>query len=568
MILSCFSLCFHVLILRLLDKPIEYGPDGRNLVSGLLQLVKIVFSGEGQESVTAGCRHSLSYLHTCLVDSPKDLSGPWLSLSVSVIILLVQHKAEPVCHAWMFAILSHLAGKIVNNILNKFPELEVKESEEEEVIEELKEAKEDVKRRKNKLESMMRRRRAGSEEDNSEESSDETIESDQDSEHEDDEAEESDEDFMVESSSDEDEDDDDVVVEETTAPTQREVVAAANEGNFLSALILCQTWLTQHPHLLAQTGQGSEQMWQNIANLFNILYLEPRDVLTASAEVSVVMEAFKANDKQPALPEDWLIRGHNSEADEKLLWNTVIENKARENIYRVLRLGDFKYWLSKHPDSKITWDSSRKMTRFKKAVEETDKNNVMKHMAELWLRQEVKELEKESNNDGGLAVVDSHALVTGLNIIRRILSLKKFTLIIPSVAVRELDSLKKTERGAREAIRWLERELSRGNEWLRAQKPEEVVEDVSVSNSCTKDQVKLLQCLAYFSSRSGGERVILLTGDQDIQDMEFLTEIKTHVKVETVESFLPRMSGGGHRGPRVRKRNGRGKRGRDSENIG
>ena len=552
----------------MLDKPIEYGSDGRNLVSGLLQLVKIVFNGEGQESVTAGCRHSLAYLHACLVDSPKDLSGPWLSLSVSVIILLVQHKAEPVCHAWMMAILSHLAGKIVNNILNKFPELEVKEIEEE-VIEDPKEAKEDVKRRKNKLESMMRRRRAGSEEENSEESSDETIESDEDLEdEEDDEADESEEDFMVESSSDEDDDDDDVVVEDKPAPTQTEVVDAANEGNFLPALILCQTWLTQHPHLLAQTGQGSEQMWQNMANLFNILYLEPRDALTASTEVSVVIEDVRANDKKPPLPEDWLIRGHNSEADDKTLWNTVIENKAKENIMRVLRVDDFKNWLSKHPDSKITWDSSRKMTRFKKAVEETDKNNVMKHMAELWLRQEVKELEKESNNDGGLAVVDSHALVTGLNIIRRILSLKRFTLIIPSVAVRELDMLKKTERGAREAIRWLERELSRGNEWLRAQKPEEVAEGVSVSNNCTKDQVKLLQCLAYFSSRSGGERVILLTGEQDIQDMEFLTEIKDHVRVENVESFLPRMSGGGQRGPRVRKRNGRGKRGRDSENIG
>ena len=553
--------------LRLLDKPIEYGSDGRNLVSGLLQLVKIVFQGEGQESVTEGCRHSLSYLHTCLVDSPKDLSGPWLSLAVSVIILLVQHKAEPVCQAWMMAILSHLAGKIVNNILHKFPELEVKEiEEEEEVIEESKEPKEDVKRRKNKLESMMRRRRAGSEEENSEESSDETVESDEDVEDEDDEDEESDEDFMVESSS--DNDDDDVVVEETPAPTQREVVDAANEGNYLSALILCQTWLTQHPHLLAQTGQGSEQMWQNIANLLNILYLEPRDALPANVEVSVVIEDVKSNGKQPPLPEDWLIRGHNSEADEKILWNTVIENKVKENILRVLRVDDFKKWLSKHPDSKITWDSDRKMTRFKKAVEETDKNNVMKHMAELWLRQEVKELEKESDKDGGLAVVDSQALVTGLNIIRRTVSLKRFTLIIPSVAVSELDFLKKTERGAREAIRWLERELSRGNEWLRAQKPEEVVDDVSVSSSCTRDQVKLLQCLAYFSSRSVGERVILLTGDQDIQDKEFLSHIKDHVRVENVENFLPRMSGGGHRGPRVRKRHGRGKRGRDSENIG
>lgn len=551
---------------RLLDKPIEYGSDGRNLVSGLLQLVKIVFDGEGLERVTSGCRHSLTYIHTCLEVIPGDLAGPWLGFSVSIVILLIQHKAEPVCQAWMMAILSHLAGKIVTNVLKKFPDLEVKEVEED-VIEESKEVKEDVKRRKNKLESMMRRRRAGSEEENSEESSDETVESDEDLDDVEEGA-ESDDDFMVESSSDEDVDD--VVVEAPPAPTQRMVVDAANEGHFLSGFILCQTWLTQHPYLLAQTGQGSEQMWQNMANLFNVLYLEPRDSLIASEDVNAVIEDVKAHDKQPPLPEDWLIRGHNSEADGKITWNAVEESKHKENSRRVLRVEEFRKWLIKHADSKITWDSDRKTARFKKAVEEADKKNVMKHMAELWLRQEVKDLEKEVVQDGGIVVVDSRALVTGLSIVRRTLGLKRFTLVIPTVTIRELDMLKKTERGAREAIRWLERELSRGNHWLRAQKPEEVVELEKGSSTLTRDQVKLLQCLTYFSSKSGGERVILLSGDQDTLngDKDFLADIKDRVSVENVEGFLTRMSGVPYRGPRVRKRTGRGKRGRDSENIG
>jgi len=64
--------------------------------------------------------------------------------------------------------------------------------------------------------------------------------------------------------------------------------------------------------------------------------------------------------------------------------------------------------------------------------------------------------------------------------------------------------------------------------------------------------------------------VILLSGDQDTLngDKDFLADIKDRVSVENVEGFLTRMSGVPYRGPRVRKRTGRGKRGRDSENIG
>ena len=80
------------------------------------------------------------------------------------------------------AILSHLAAKINNNLLEKFPGLEIKETEE--ILEEIKDVKEDpVKKRRNKLENMLRRRKAGqsgSEGEDSDESSDEIFESDED----------------------------------------------------------------------------------------------------------------------------------------------------------------------------------------------------------------------------------------------------------------------------------------------------------------------------------------------------------------------------------------------------
>ena len=189
----------------------------------------------------------------------------------------MQHKAEPVCQAWMMAIMSHLAGNIVSMVLDKYPDLEVKEMEE---IVEVPVKEETVKKRKNKLENMLRRRRkqSGSEGElklanlthcglligqyfnvyilgeDSEESSDEILESDDCEDEEDDDNSEDDEDYLVDSSSSEDED---VIVEEEEkiVPSQKDLLEMSNQGEQLQAFILCYTWLKQHPHLLAQTGQ-------------------------------------------------------------------------------------------------------------------------------------------------------------------------------------------------------------------------------------------------------------------------------------------------------------------------
>ena len=554
----------------MLDKPIEFGSDGRNLVSGLVQLVKIVMEGGDQEGVRASCQHSLASLHTCL-EAAEDMSGSWLCLTLSVLILLVQHKAEPVCQAWLMAILSHLAAKITNNLLEKFPGLEIKETEE--ILEEIKDVKEDpVKKRRNKLENMLRRRKAGqsgSEGEDSDESSDEIFESDEDFDEQEEEDDNSSDGFLIESSSEDDDDDDDededVVVEELSNAKQSDVVVTSNQGELLSAFILCQTWLRQHPHLLAQTGQGSEQMWKNLANLFTLLCLQPRENLEEDKVVSKILNTFEnAKNKYP-LPEDWLIRGHSAEADQRVTWTHQANSKTKENVMRLVRVSEFRDWLCQHQDSKITWDQEKKMARFKKAVAETDKKNVMKHMAELWLRQEVKDLEKETVRDGGVVVVDTHALVSNLTMVKRTLGMKKLTVVIPMVAVQQLDSLKKTERGAREAIRWLERELARGNKWLQAQKAEDkkLVEDPK--NNLTKHQLLLVQCLAYFVSRNGVSSVTFLTGNQDILngDLDFLGDIRNDIRVENVENFVPRVLGIADENGRSRKRGGGKRRRRD-----
>ena len=105
--------------------------------------------------MTVSCQQSLACLHTCLLSTNLDLSPAWLSLTVSTVILLVQHKPEPLCQAWLLAILSHLAGKLSQDILAEYPELEMKEPETNDVEE--KELKNEVnKKRKNKLEDLLK----------------------------------------------------------------------------------------------------------------------------------------------------------------------------------------------------------------------------------------------------------------------------------------------------------------------------------------------------------------------------------------------------------------------------
>ena len=87
-----------------------------------------------------------------------------------------------------------------------------------------------------------------------------------------------------------------------------------------------------------------------------------------------------------------------------------------------------------------------------KEPQQQDKASVMKQTAELWPRQEVKQLkcEADDRDDGGVFVLDGSVLLSHLG--RP--PLLEGRLVVPAMAVRQLDQWKKGEREAREAIRW------------------------------------------------------------------------------------------------------------------
>jgi len=570
---------------RLLDKSgvgfeeAREGEEGRNMVSSLMQLVNVVVGEKQQEVVTLACQQSLATLHQ-LLDQPDQLDGPWLSLAVSVLVMLLQKIAKGdkvtsvsvgLCQAWLLALLSHLANRVVGVVGSEvwgeeweLPPLDLQE-EAEKVEAELAREMDQGKKRKNKLEELLRRRRApqsGSEGEDSDESSDEIFESDTEDE------EDLSDTVMLDSSSDEELD---VVIEEEdniVLPSLSDLVDAVDKTQLVPAIRLCLAWLRDQPEVLAQTGPGSEQLWHNLARMFTVMAVQEKEIITASEEVTRMMAEGEAGGP---MWEDWLLRGVFPKVDEKIVWEVKL-GKEEQAVVRMVKVGEARDWLCGHQDSKICWSEEKGQAYVKREQQGMGKKNVMKHMAELWLRQEVKELEKEAGKEGGVVVVDGQALATNLQMVRRTLGLKKFTVIVPAVAVQQLDGFKKTEKGARDAIRWLERELGRGNRWLRAQKEGEAIKLEGKEYPRQRerkdwDRFQLLECLNYFASRGG---VTLLTGDMDLlSGGEAGVGMLPDLIVENVDGFVPRFLGLEEKGGRERKGRGRpGDKTRGTDNTG
>jgi len=567
---------------RLLDKRVVVfeeateGEEGKNMVNSLLQLVNMVVGEKQQEVVTLACQQSLAHLNQVL-DHPAQLTGPWLALTVSVVIMLLSKisKGEKssvsvgLCQAWILALLSHLANRVVGMVGREvwgeefeLPSLDLKKDEEDIDTVAVKEM-DPGKKRKNKLEDLLRRRRApqsGSEGDDSDESSsDEIFESDTD-----------DEDLsdtcLLDSSSD---DEMDVVIEmveeATQLPTLLDLVNEADKTQMLPAIRLCLSWLKEKPEVLGQTGPGSEQLWHNLARMFTLLAMQEKEnVIVTTQEVSKIITEVGGSE---VLWEDSLLTGVLQTPS----WERKLGRKE-EKIVRLLKIQEVRDWVCGHVDSKISWCGQSSQAYVRKEETGMDKKNVMKHMAELWLREEVKELEKEAGKEGGYVVVDGQALSSNLQMVKRTLGLKKFTVIVPAVAVQQLDGLKKSEKGARDAIRWLERELGRGNRWLRAQKEGE---STKVENECYPrqrdrkdwDRFQLLECLNYFISKGG---VTLLTGDPDLlTGGEVGLGLLPDLNVENVEGFVPRFLGLEEKMGKERKGRGRlGEKNRGTDNTG
>uniref|UniRef100_A0A182W6X5 PIN domain-containing protein n=1 Tax=Anopheles minimus TaxID=112268 RepID=A0A182W6X5_9DIPT len=108
-----------------------------------------------------------------------------------------------------------------------------------------------------------------------------------------------------------------------------------------------------------------------------------------------------------------------------------------------------------------------------------EKGDISAIMGQLWLKNEVETLESKIKKGAGnvtltpYLVLDSKCLTEYTSIVKNLIRTKKFVVLIPGAVLGDLDELKKHSEGARNAIKWLEFEFSKGNRFLRAQKNHE-----------------------------------------------------------------------------------------------
>lgn len=106
--------------------------------------------------------------------------------------------------------------------------------------------------------------------------------------------------------------------------------------------------------------------------------------------------------------------------------------------------------------------------------------NINELMGQLWLRNEVKTLESKVKRVVNITLtpylmLDSKCLTEYTSIVKNLVKTKKFVILIPTAVLSDLDELKKHSDGARNAIKWLEYEFSKGNRFLRTQKSHEML---------------------------------------------------------------------------------------------
>jgi protein SMG5 len=136
----------------------------------------------------------------------------------------------------------------------------------------------------------------------------------------------------------------------------------------------------------------------------------------------------------------------------------------------------------------LQWDREKKRAaaavhsqRQEKAAESRSK--LMKAMAERRLQAEVDSLvetsaQQEANVFTPYLLPDAQSLCTGLHLVRKLIASEKFIVIIAKSVIDALDSMKKGRENyaAREAIKFLERNLQGGGKMMRVQGPEETLQ--------------------------------------------------------------------------------------------
>ena len=285
-----------------------------------------------------------------------------------------------------------------------------------------------------------------------------------------------------------------------------------------------------------------------------------KKILVSDMEIESVDHDISPKWKNVPMPEDQICKGTNllKNHQANLQWDETDdfaeedENDidVKSGLLRILQINDFCDWLTTLPNTRLgikqTHDAKEEQRNARivylmpiskdsleckqnlKAdhttnnpelnVNTTDtilpadaegngrksKTDMMQNMAQLWLQQEVKDLEMGNRvNSRTYIVIDHWALISHLNLVKDVVDSRRFVVIIPSATIQQLDDMKRRNNDARVASRWLERQFEKGNRWLRPQKGNEkkLVDRLAYPKRKQRDDwylIKIVECCNHF----------------------------------------------------------------------
>ncbi|XP_022094451.1 protein SMG5-like isoform X2 [Acanthaster planci] len=324
-------------------------------------------------------------------------------------------------------------------------------------------------------------------------------------------------------------------------------IKVLNEERLLCTVKLITDWLRGNSDVITTTAENTQMLWSKLALLLNQLpqvedfcseewckSSEALEAITGSLQEApgvwkqilpltediAVMKLPPLTDSQKAMAFDLHMTHDLTEQDETLL--------------RVLCLRQFGHFLTTVKDLSFVHDDKHKAFHVpssedvvdlqdasteseemetKPAEKEERRTQMMKDLAVRWLEHEIQQLEGQVQDGAAntqfspYLVPDANALMNHLGLIQLLADSERFIIVIPYSVVGHLDHFKKKHFEAREASRFLEQILKKGNRHIRVQRQHEVLQLDKDKKPKDKDKsiktlYHIIECALYFSQRS------------------------------------------------------------------
>lgn len=365
-------------------------------------------------------------------------------------------------------------------------------------------------------------------------------------------------------------------IEKSRKINLNDMLDIAQDEHLLKTVKILSDWLLSEPTVLKECGKSCRNLITQITNLINLLNVNwnTKHLTNFKLDLEQPDEVFEAIQ----LPEDVLLKGVTITGSKSEKKAKVLLSKE-EIVVRIKKLVLFGRKLCEERDMGVSFDGKTQMFVVEKRSDDikevevttkliedleqnhllatdetvtspkplrTSNNNInnhssngvvakrgqllkMKHMGQLWLAAEVRDLENRVRNKSTAAalspylVIDMASLTHHLSVVKMLVNARKFIVLVPSIVVSSLDDSKKEKQEARDAIRWLESQFHQGNRFFRAQRQQERLAIPLVKYPKKKDKeafiyTQIIECCHYLAEQQKGATnlVTLLTGDPNV----------------------------------------------------